>query len=49
LTTDEEINRFIDLNETFLADLHKNKGGTNLGEYYLRRVREKEEANQRNS
>jgi len=33
------------LNEAFLADLLKNKGGTNLGDYYLRRVREKEEAN----
>lgn len=49
LKTDEEINRFIDLNEAFLADLLKNKGGTNLGEYYLKRVREKEEALARNN
>lgn len=45
LQSDEEINRFIDLNEAFLADLLKKNGTTNLGEYYLKRVRDKEEAN----
>lgn len=37
------------MNEAFLADMLKNKGGTNLGDYYLRRVREKEEANSKHS
>lgn len=27
-----------------MADLYKREGKTNLGDYYLRRVREKEEA-----
>jgi hypothetical protein len=44
LETPEEINRFIDDNEQFLADLYKREGKTNLGDYYLKRVREKEEA-----
>jgi hypothetical protein len=44
LTTDEEINRFIDLNEGYLTELLRTKGTTNLGDYFLRRVREKEEA-----
>lgn len=44
LETPEEINRFIDDNEQFLADLYKREGKTNLGDFYLRRVREKEEA-----
>jgi hypothetical protein len=41
---EEEINRFIDDNEQFLADLYRKEGKTNLGEFYLRRVREKEQA-----
>jgi hypothetical protein len=44
LETPEEINRFIDDNEQFLSDLYKREGKTNLGDYYLKRVREKEEA-----
>jgi hypothetical protein len=44
LETPEEINRFIDDNEQFLADLFKRDGKTNLGDYYTRRIREKEEA-----
>jgi DNA polymerase elongation subunit (family B) len=44
LKTEDEINRFIDDNEQFLADLLRTTGRTNLGEYYLKRIREKEEA-----
>ena len=44
MESDDEINRFIDDNEQFLAELYRKEGKTNLGEFYLRRVREKEQA-----
>ena len=47
LESQDEINRFIDDNEQFLADLMRDRGWTNLGDFYLNRVREKEEARTR--
>lgn len=44
MTSVDEINRFIDDNEQFLADLYRKEGKTNLNKYYLERVREKEQA-----
>ncbi len=43
----EEINRFIDDNEQFLSDLLRDKGKTNLGDYFIKRMREKDEARAR--
>jgi len=43
----DEINRFIDDNEQFLSDLLRDKGKTNLGEYFINRMREKEDARTR--
>ena len=43
----EEINRFIDDNEQFLSDLLRDKGKTNLGDYFIKRMKEKDEARAR--
>ena len=43
----DEINRFIDDNEQFLNDLLRDKGKTNLGDYFINRQREKDDARAR--